>query len=206
MGNVLSSERYRCSPCRASSHVATLLWGCHGSGRGTQRCGRHMGASVRWEWGQGEVRACAGAGEGVLAGCLGRGCSAFAWPPRRGLAVMLWGGVAVVALAARQGSVWPHSWGKTQQLKPGLGALGAACPAAVPPCRGCQGRSHRHNGTCEEAARGSARHGPVTQQEPANVSASEYCSSLSLSGEIKKKREPSFLECNLPPATRSHVN
>lgn len=69
----------------------------------------------------------------MLAGCLGRGCSAFAWPPCRGLAVMLWGGVAVVALAARQGSVWPHFWGKTQQLKLGLPCSRAPVPGLSGP-------------------------------------------------------------------------
>lgn len=72
--------------------------------------------------------------------------------------------------------------------KPGLGALGA--PGAA-------------------RQLGAAQHSAAQASEtpgPGNASASKYCSSFSLSGEIKKKREPSFLECNLPPATRSHVN
>lgn len=117
---------------------------------------------MRWGWGQGEGRLCAGAGAGLPAGWSGSGCSAFAHSPWRGLAVTLRGlrgGVAALALAARQGSIWPALWGDTQQLKPGMGALGAARPAAVPPCQGWQGRSRHRAGTREEAAVGSARHG-----------------------------------------------
>lgn len=65
----------------------------------------------------------------------------------------LQGSAAVVALAA--------FWGEAQQLKLGMGALGAACPAAVPLCWGCRCSTCRHAGTREEAAVGSSQHGMV---------------------------------------------
>lgn len=43
MGNLLSSERLRCSPCCASSHVAPPLHGCHGTGQGPR------GVASTWE-------------------------------------------------------------------------------------------------------------------------------------------------------------
>lgn len=203
MGNVLSSEQHRCSPCRASSHVATLLWGCHGSGWVTRRCGWHMGASVRWEWGQGEVRGeslCWGRsggagrvfGKGLLSLCM----ATLPWAGRDAVGRCCCGGPRCEAgqrLATLLGQNSAAEAGAALQPCPRAGAVGSALTAMTAPARRLR----------------AAQPGMARASNPAgasNVSASEYCSSLSLSGEIKKKREPSFLECNLPPATRSHVN
>lgn len=129
----------------------------------------------------GWVRACAGEGEGLQAVSEGMlsPCPALAQS-----GCELWDGTTLKArqrpfVLVRRNSAAP---------KPGLGALGA--PGAA-----------RQLGAAQHSAAQ-----PSETPGPGNVSASKYCSSFSLSGEIKKKREPSFLECNLPPATRSHVN
>lgn len=150
-----------------------------------RRCGWHMGASMRWAWGQGAARACAG---------VPAGCSALArWPWAGHDAQGLRGGGAAAAPAARQGSLWPARQGEAQELKPRGGSWGLPalqpCPGAGAGGRLSPPRWHPPGGCVRLCP---ARHGPGTPWEPGNLSASEYCSSLSLSGEIKKKKGAFF--------------